>query len=96
MNKTLSLLDETPDWIDALCREIDTLEFTTFDCFAPNAVMAFGVKQIAGAAAMQAFFVKIDGPLNIDHRILEVWEGATTTYVRGEAGWPRSRSPMQW
>ena len=94
MNKTLSLLDKTPDWIDALCREIDTLEFTTaFDRFAPDAVMAFGVKQITGAAAMQAFFVKIDGPLNIDHRILEVWEGTTTTYVRGEAGMARKEKP---
>jgi hypothetical protein len=94
MTKTLSLLDKTPDWIDALCREIDTLEFTTaFDCFAPNAVMAFGVKQITSAAAMQAFLVKIDGPLNIDHRILEVWEGATTTYVRGEAGMAKKEKP---
>jgi hypothetical protein len=94
MSKTLSLLDKTPDWIDALCREIDTLEFTTaFDCFAPNAVMAFGVKQIIGAAAMQAFFVKIDGPLDIDHRLLEVWEGATTTYVRGEAGMAKKENP---
>jgi hypothetical protein len=32
---------------------------------------------------MQAFFVKIDSRLNINHRILEIWDGETTTYVRG-------------
>jgi hypothetical protein len=94
MTKTLLLLEATPDWIDALCREIDTLDFTSaFDCFEPDAVMEFGVKQITGAATMQAFFVKIDGPLNIDHRILEVWDGATTTYVRGEASMAKKEKP---
>jgi hypothetical protein len=34
---------------------------------------------------MQSFFVKIDSPLNINHRILEVWPGEKTTYFRGEA-----------
>jgi hypothetical protein len=75
------------NWIEALCREIDTLKFASaFDTFTPDAILAFGVKQITGASAMQAFFVKIDSPpLNIDHRILEVWDGEMTTYVRGEA-----------
>jgi hypothetical protein len=37
----------------ALCREIDTLKFTSaFDCFSPDAVPAFGVKQISGAPVM--------------------------------------------
>src|SRR6202051_1271537 len=86
MSNTLTLLDRTPGWGEALCREIDTLKFASaFDTFTPDAILAFGVKQITGAPAMQAFFVKIDSPLNIDHRILEVWDGETTTYVRGEA-----------
>jgi hypothetical protein len=94
MTDTLTLLDKTPGWIDALCREIDTLEFTSaFDCFTPDAVMVFGVKEITGAAAMQAFFVKIDAPLNVDHRILEVWDGAGTTYVRGEAEMAKKAKP---
>src|SRR5450755_4251958 len=73
MSNTLTLLDTTPDWIESLCREIDTLRFASaFDTFTPDAILAFGVKQITGASAMLAFFVKIDSPLNIDHRILEV------------------------
>jgi len=51
------------------------------------------VKQITGASAMQAFFVKIDSPLNIDHRILEVWDGEMTTYVRGEAEMAKKAEP---
>jgi hypothetical protein len=43
---------------------------------------------------MQALFVKIDGPLNIDHCILEVWDGATTTYVRGEAEMAKKDNPF--
>jgi hypothetical protein len=86
MSNTLTLLDKRPDWIEALCREIDTLKFASaFDTFTPDAILAFGVKQITGASAMQAFFVKIDSPLNIDHRILETWDGNMTTFVRGEA-----------
>jgi hypothetical protein len=42
---------------------------------------------------MQAFFVKIDSPLNIDHRILEVWDDGTTTYVRGEAEMAKKSEP---
>ena len=91
---TLTLLTTSPDWVEALCREIDTLMFTSaFDIFAPDAIMAFGVKQITGAPAMQAFFVKIDSPLNIDHRILEVWDGETTTYIRGEAEMAKKAEP---
>ena len=94
MSKTLTLLDRTPDWIGALCREIDTLKFASaFDTFTPDAILAFGVKQITGASAMQAFFVKIDSPLNIDHRILEVWDGEMTTYVRGEAEMAKKAEP---
>jgi hypothetical protein len=58
-----------------------------------DAILAFGVKQITGASAMQAFFVKIDSPLNIDHRILEVWDGEMTTYVRGEAEMAKKAEP---
>ena len=43
---------------------------------------------------MQAFFVQIDAPLDIDHRILEVWAGSTTTYVRGEADMAKKESPQ--
>ena len=50
MSNTLTLLDRTPDWIEALCREIDTLKFASaFDTFTPDAILAFGVKQITGA-----------------------------------------------
>jgi len=91
---TITLLPQTPDWIDALCREIDTLEFTAaFDRFSADAVLAFGVTEVTGAAAMQAFFVKIDSPLDIKHRILEVWAGSTTTFVRGEAEMAKKQSP---
>ena len=94
MSNTLTLLDKTPDWVEALCREIDTLKFASaFDTFTPDAILAFGVKQITGTSAMQAFFVKIDSPLNIDHRILEVWDGETTTYVRGEADMAKKSEP---
>jgi hypothetical protein len=94
MSNTLTLLDRTPDWVEALCREIDTLKFASaFDTFTPDAILAFGVKQITGAPAMQAFFVKIDSPLNIDHRFLEVWDGETTTYVRGEAEMAKKTEP---
>jgi hypothetical protein len=51
------------------------------------------VKQITGASAMQAFFVKINSPLNIDHRILEVWDGDMTTFVRGEAEMAKKAKP---
>jgi thiamine pyrophosphate-dependent acetolactate synthase large subunit-like protein len=52
MSNTLTLLDRTPDWIEALCREIDTLKFASaFDTFTPDAILAFGVKQITGASA---------------------------------------------
>jgi hypothetical protein len=51
------------------------------------------VKQITGASAMQAFFVKIGSPLNIDHRILEVWDGDMTTFVRGEAEMAKKAEP---
>ena len=94
MSNTLTLLDRTPNWIEALCREIDTLKFASaFDTFTPDAILAFGVKQITGASAMQAFFVKIDSPLNIDHRILEVWDGEMTTYLRGEAEMAKKAEP---
>jgi len=94
MSNTLTLQDRTPDWVEALCREIDTLKFASaFDTFTPDAILAFGVKQITGASAMQAFFVKIDSALNIDHRILEVWDGETTTYVRGEAEMAKKTEP---
>jgi hypothetical protein len=95
MTDTLTLESRTPNWIDALCQEIDTLKFTSaFDCFSADAVLSFGVKQISGAPAMQAFFVQIDAPLDIDHRILEVWAGSTTTYVRGEADMAKKESPQ--
>jgi hypothetical protein len=59
--KHLTLLDRTPDWVEALCSEIDTLKFASaFDSFTPDAILAFGVEQITGGSAMQAFFVKID------------------------------------
>ena len=39
MSNTLTLLDKTPDWIEALCREIDTLKFASaFDTFTPDAM----------------------------------------------------------
>jgi hypothetical protein len=32
-------------------------------------------------------------PLNIEHRILEVWDGETTTFVRGEAEMAKKAEP---
>ena len=96
MSNTLTLLHGTPDRVEALCREIDTLKFASaFDTFTPDAILAFGVKQITGAPAMQAFFVKIDSPLNIDHRILEVWDGETEMAKKAE---PESTvtAPFMW
>jgi hypothetical protein len=95
MSDRLTLLANTPRRIDEICREIDTLKFTSaFDCFSPDAVLAFGVKHISGAAAMQDFFVQIDSPLDIHHRILEVWDGKATTYVRGEADMAKKETPQ--
>jgi hypothetical protein len=38
MSNTLTLLDKTPDWIEAFCREIGTLKFASaFDTFTPDA-----------------------------------------------------------
>jgi hypothetical protein len=34
---------------------------------------------------MKDFFVKIDSPLEISHRILETWSGDGYHFVRGEA-----------
>ena len=94
MAKDLTLLANTPQWLEELCREIDSLKFTSaFDLFATGAVLAFGVTQIVGAKAMQAFFIKIDAPLDIEHRILEVWSGETTTFVRGEAEMAKKSMP---
>jgi hypothetical protein len=43
MSNTLTLLDKPPDWVEALCREIDTLKFASaFDTFTPDAILAFG------------------------------------------------------
>jgi hypothetical protein len=42
MPNTLTLLDRTPDRMEALCREIDTPKFASaFDTFTLDAILAF-------------------------------------------------------
>jgi hypothetical protein len=40
---------------------------------------------------MKDFFVKIDRPLEISHRILETWSGDGYHFVRGEADMAKKR-----
>ncbi|WP_405475367.1 hypothetical protein [Streptomyces sp. NBC_00009] len=60
-----------PDWVLKFMEAIDTLNFD--EGFAPlteDTDMHFGTAHIHGVEAIKAFFVKIDAPLNITHKVL--------------------------
>ena len=70
MPETMTKLEQVPDWITAICHEIDTLVFThAFDRFTPDAEMIFGTELCRGADEMKKFFFKIDSPLSSKHEI---------------------------
>ena len=94
MAETMTKLEDFPEWIVAICDEIDTLEFTdAFDKFTPDAEMFFGTEVCRGPEEMKRFFVKIDSPLISKHELFEVWVGSGRTYVRGQAHLTRKASP---
>src|ERR1700686_885244 len=75
-----------PAWMTAFYKEIDSLEFDGgFDCFVSDAEMSFGTIPVKGVEAMKAFFTKFNGPLNIEHKLTDVWDGATIKIVHGNA-----------
>ncbi|WP_234341005.1 nuclear transport factor 2 family protein [Streptomyces sp. NRRL S-1813] len=56
--------------------------------------MSFGTAHVHGAQAVKAFFVKIDEPLHIAHKILEFWAtGDGVCLLRGEATMARKTEP---
>jgi hypothetical protein len=47
--------------------------------------MEFGTATVKGAQAIKQFFIKIDSPLEIEHRIHDFWDGGMTKILRGDA-----------
>ncbi|MER7836603.1 nuclear transport factor 2 family protein [Streptomyces sp. NPDC096040] len=86
-----------PDWVLEFMKAIDTLEFG--DGFAPlteDTEMYFGTAHLHGAEAIKEFFVKIDGPLDIAHEVLEFWTaGDGVRLLRGEATMAKKSEPDQ-
>ncbi|MEV1249312.1 nuclear transport factor 2 family protein [Nonomuraea sp. NPDC050022] len=84
-----------PGWVLKFMEAIDTLEFG--EGFAPlteDTDMYFGTEHIHGVEAIQAFFVKIDEPLNITHEVLEFWTaGDGVRLLRGEATMAKKAEP---
>lgn len=86
---------EVPGWVLKFMHAIDTLEFG--EGFAPlteDTDMFFGTEHIHGVKAIEAFFVKIDEPLNITHEVLEFWTAADgVRLLRGEATMAKKAEP---
>jgi len=84
-----------PEWVLKFMNAIDTLEFD--EGFAPlteDTDMFFGTAHVHGVEAIKAFFVKIDGPLIITHKILEFWAtGDGVRLLRGEATMAKKTEP---
>jgi hypothetical protein len=84
-----------PEWALKFMNAIDTLEFD--EGFAPlteDTDMFFGTAHVHGVEAIKAFFVKIDGPLIINHEILEFWAaGDGVRLLRGEATMAKKTDP---
>jgi hypothetical protein len=54
MAETMTTLEQVPNWIKAICDEIDTLVFTSaFDKFTPDVELIFGTEPSIGAEAMK-------------------------------------------
>ena len=85
MPETLIRQEYAPEWVQQIFREIDTLQFGPgFAHLDAHTEMQFGTAIIRGVEAIQAFFVKIDSPLEIEHRIHDFWDGGTTQILRGD------------
>jgi hypothetical protein len=83
-----------PVWVEQIMDEIDTLEFGPgFSHLDDASTMYFGAAVIHGVEAIKAFFVKIDEPLNVEHKVLEAWEADHTVLLRGEATMAKKTSP---
>ncbi|KOV55643.1 hypothetical protein [Streptomyces sp. MMG1121] len=84
-----------PGWVLKFMDAIDTLEFD--EGFAPLTEltdMFFGTAHIHGVEAIKAFFVKIDAPLIITHKVLEFWAaGDGVRLLRGEAVMAKKSEP---
>jgi hypothetical protein len=86
MSQVLIHQENAPEWLKQLFHEIDTLEFGSgFAHLSRDTEMQFGTATIRGLDAIKEFFVKIDSPLEIRHRIHDFWEGGTTKILRGDA-----------
>jgi hypothetical protein len=84
----------TPDWITQIMGEIDTLQFGPgFSHLTEGTDMFFGTEHVHGVAAIKAFFVKIDEPLNIRHDVLELWTADGVCMLRGEAMMAKKTEP---
>ncbi|MFE9404097.1 nuclear transport factor 2 family protein [Streptomyces sp. NPDC006530] len=84
-----------PAWVLKFMDAIDTLEFD--EGFAPlteASDMFFGTEHLHGVEAIKAFFVKIDAPLNITHKVLEYWAADDGVHLlRGEATMAKKSAP---
>jgi hypothetical protein len=84
-----------PEWILKFMDAIDTLSFE--EGFAPlteDTDMFFGTAHIHGVEAIKTFFVKIDGPLNIAHEVLEFWAADNGVRIlRGESTMAKKSEP---
>jgi hypothetical protein len=77
---------EAPQWVKEIFKEIDTLQFGSgFSHLTEQTVMEFGTATVKGAQAIKQFFIKIDSPLEIEHRIHDFWDGGATKILRGDA-----------
>src|ERR1039458_1137951 len=86
MTETLIRLQEAPKWVREIFKEIDTLQFGPgFSHLTEQTVMEFGTATVKGAQAIKQFFIKIDSPLEIEHRIHDFWDGGATKILRGDA-----------
>jgi hypothetical protein len=94
MADTLTQREQTPAWIEDLCREIDSLQFTiAFNRFTADAELHFGAQVFRGAQEMKALFIKIDSPIIAKHQILETWSGERMHFLRGQAEMAKRKDP---
>jgi len=86
MSETLVRLQQVPEWINEIFREIDTQHFAEgFAHLTDKTEMQFGTAKIVGVEAIKQFFIKIDSPLDIEHHVHDFWDGGVTKILRGDA-----------
>ncbi len=86
MVQTLVRLEQPPRWVVDIFSEIDTQNFGPgFEHFTEETEMTFGTAVLQGVEAIKGFFVKIDSPLDIQHRIHDFWDGGSEKILRGDA-----------